>query len=365
MSKPSENPKYYQNSSTHPGETLKEKLEELGIGPKEFAVKADKPEKTITAILNGESSITPDMAIQFERVLKIPANFWLQRQVDYDEAIARDKEQLKFGEALSWMKNFPLKEMIKLSWVPDVKSEFEKTAALFNFFGVASHKAWENYYLDQKLKVAFRISLSGTKQPEAISAWLRRGEILAESLPSIGYDKSAFEDALVEIKKIMAKHPKDFAAKLQTTALKAGVKVVYTPCLPKAPINGATRWIGDTPIIQLSGRYKRNDSFWFTFFHEAGHICKHGKKDVFLEEVDYSEKDLEKEQEANDFAEKWTLTPEQYQEVLQYQTLTPEDVNSLAKRFETHPAMIIGRLQHDGKIPFSVGKVFIEPVELN
>lgn len=79
----------------HPGETLAEKLEEMGMGPKEFAVRTGKPEKTISEILNSKSSITPEMAVQFESVTKIPARFWLNRQRSYDEYMAR-KNRSKF-----------------------------------------------------------------------------------------------------------------------------------------------------------------------------------------------------------------------------------------------------------------------------
>ncbi len=60
-------------SIPHPGITLSEKLSEMEMGPKEFALRSGKPEKTIIAILSGKSAITPDMAIQFEIVTKIPA----------------------------------------------------------------------------------------------------------------------------------------------------------------------------------------------------------------------------------------------------------------------------------------------------
>ena len=82
---------YFPQLVPHPGIDLSEKLDELGMGPKEFAVKSDIPEKTIAAILNGESSITPDLAVQFENVLKIPAHFWFKRQRNYDEYAARIK----------------------------------------------------------------------------------------------------------------------------------------------------------------------------------------------------------------------------------------------------------------------------------
>jgi len=163
----------------------------------------------------------------------------------------------------------------------------------------------------------------------------------------------------------MAKHPSNFFQKLQGICLEAGVKVVHTPCLPKAPICGSTRWLNDTPLIQLTGRYKRNDSFWFTFFHEAGHILLHGKKDVFLENIEYSDKDKQKEKEADEFAIKWTLTKEEQSEILLRFNISEDDVIEFAKKFNTHPAIIIGRLQHDGLVPYSLGRQFFKPVDLS
>lgn len=75
---------YRQPIAFHPGDTLQEKLDEQEMGPKEFAVRVGKPEKTISAVLNGESSITPEMAVQFEHALRIPAHFWLSMQRAYD-----------------------------------------------------------------------------------------------------------------------------------------------------------------------------------------------------------------------------------------------------------------------------------------
>ena len=73
----------------HPGETLAEKLEEMGMNSKEFAICTGKPEKTINAVLDGKSAITPDLAVQFENVTQIPAHFWLNSQQNYDEFKAK------------------------------------------------------------------------------------------------------------------------------------------------------------------------------------------------------------------------------------------------------------------------------------
>ena len=160
----------------------------------------------------------------------------------------------------------------------------------------------------------------------------------------------------------MAQHPENFFNQLQNICLEAGVKVVHTPSLPKAPICGSTRWLNDTPLIQLTGRYKRNDSFWFTFFHEGGHIVTHGKKDIFLELDGYADKDLIKEKQADEFAVKWTLTDEQEAEILNNTPLSDRELRNFATKFNTHPAIIIGRLQHNNRIPYSEGREYIVPV---
>jgi HTH-type transcriptional regulator / antitoxin HigA len=356
---------YIPQIAFHPGETLSEKLDERGMGPKEFAVRTGKPEKTIIAIIKGKSSITPEMAVQFEHVLKIPAHFWLNIQRNFDESVAREERKTLLTVSTGWAKLFPLTEMIKKGWIPENKSIEARTANLLAFFSISNHNAWEDYYLKQHLKVAFRISLAHTKEPYAISAWLRKGDLQASELSAGDYNEKKFKDALPDIKSVMAKHPADFAKKLQSICLDAGVKVVYTPCLPKAPIAGSTRWTNDTPLIQLSGRYKRNDSFWFTFFHEAGHIILHGKKDIFLEKIDYSDYDKNKEVEADNFAINWTLTKKEEQEIIDAAPLTETDIQAFAKRFNTHPAIIIGRLQHDKVISFGLGRQFFKPVEFN
>jgi len=362
---PTKKNQYSPSVIFHPGETLSEKLEEIQMGHKEFAIRTGKPEKTITAILKGKSSITPEMAVMFENVLKIPARFWLNLQQAYNEYKARVEHEKLLAESVEWAKKFPIADMVRKGWIASKRTWPEKANALLSFFSLSSPLAWENFYLKQHLKIAFRISLAHANQPYAISAWLRHGELKAAELKTIEYSEKKFKEGLPKIKHLMTEHPTDFFSQLQNICLEAGVKVIYTPNLPKAPINGATRWINGVPLIQLSGRYKRNDIFWFTFFHETAHIILHKKKDVFLESTEYSENDKEKENEADDFAIKWTLSKEEEDEITQVGSITETDIILYAKKFKTHPAIIVGRLQHKKLKPFSFGRRFIKPVELS
>ncbi len=345
-----------------PGFTLKEKLEEMGMSQKEFALRTGKPEKTITAIINGDSAITKETAIKFENVTKIPAHFWISKQTAYDEYLAREKSKNTIEEALEWAKTFPYAKMAAYGWVPKTRNLNEKAKNLLTFFRIAQHQAWENIFIKQELKVAFRISLSFSQEAPAISAWLQQGYNKALEIEVPKYNRKVFLQNLKKIKKIMAEQPDNFFEQLQKLCLQAGVIVLHTPNLPKAPIHGSTRWINETPLIQLSARYKQNDRFWFTFFHEAAHILLHGKKYIALETANTDNHDIEKEKEADEFAENMILNKNQEQEILENLPLSDEQIIYFAQKFETHPAMIIGRLQHLGYLPYSQGHHFIKPV---
>ncbi len=85
--------KFIPKIAFHPGLTLAEKLEEMKISIKEFALSISEPEIIIQSVINGERSVTPEMAIAFENVTKIPAHFWLNKQRSYDEYQVQSQEE--------------------------------------------------------------------------------------------------------------------------------------------------------------------------------------------------------------------------------------------------------------------------------
>lgn len=68
----------------HPGETLREAIEDRGLNQKELALQTDFTEKHISNILNGKSSISSKFALALETSLGIDAAFWLNLQANYD-----------------------------------------------------------------------------------------------------------------------------------------------------------------------------------------------------------------------------------------------------------------------------------------
>lgn len=289
----------------HPGITLREKLNEMGMSVKEFAVRTSKPEKTISAVLTGKSSLTPDMAVAFEQITLIPAHMWLNLQRNYDEYLARRKREaiLNNKETVTWVKRFPYAMMAKLGWVPEARSLSEKTSNLFAFFRITTANAWADLFLHQALKSEFRLSLSSSKDPHSISAWLRQGELQAETINTINnYSAERLKRKLPQMLQLTSKQPADVVIQLPEICSEAGVKLIFISHIPHAPVNGCARWIDDSPCIQMTDCQKPNEEFWFSFFHEIGHILLHGKKDVFLEDKEYLAEQQDKESEADNFA---------------------------------------------------------------
>lgn len=347
-----------------PGDTIQESLDEMGMSQAELAERIGRPKEKINDIIKGREPITTPTAHKLEKALGVSASFWLNRETEYRRQLYEIEQKEFLQTCVDWLKGFPVLAMKKLGWLPDVKEKPVLADRLLSFFSVASPREWATIYVKQEISVAFRISLVNTQNPEAISAWLRMGELTAKELKLQEYDKAKFRNCLAEIKELAYRQPAGFADKLQAICGGCGVAVVYVSTLPKAPISGATRWFRGRPLIQLSGMYKTNDHFWFTFFHEAGHILLHGKKDVFLEDVKGTEENQLKEEEANEFAMKCLLPEEELQQVLKTAPLTTEAILQYADKFRTPAGVIIGQLQHKGFINYTDGNHLRTRVDL-
>lgn len=347
-----------------PGDTIQEHIDFIGMSQTELAERMGRPKEKINDVIKGREPISTATAFQLEKVLGIPASFWLNREKTYRKELYELQQQEELEKEKDWLCAFPINEMRKYAWLPDTKEKHVLVDNLLKFFSVASTDEWERIYVDEVVSVAFKISLAHTQSPHAISAWLRKGELQAKEIDIKEFDKKKFKEALTKIKELAFLMPNDFTYQLQNICANCGVAVVFTQNLPKAPISGATRWFHNKPIIQLSGRFKTDDHFWFTFFHEAAHILLHGKKDIFLENVKGTEIDLEKEDEANIFAAKILLPENQLQQIIDAGPLTEKMIYKFAEKFRTPSGVIIGRLQHLKLIPFNIGNNYRQKIDL-
>lgn len=335
----------------HPGTTLAESLKENGMGIKEFAIRVGKPSKTIHEVIKGDSAITDSMAIAFEKVLHIPSRFWMNRQHIYDEYKARKALESEQAKELEWVKLFPYAEMAKNQYVEATTKLREKQINILKFFRVNSSSAWEDIYINQKLKLSFRISVKNSRNAYALSAWLRQCEIMAENAPSVGDYSDAQLRALLPTITSAMYNAQTFKDEFVRICGCCGVKVIYIKQLKKAPISGCVRWINGNPCVFLTDRFKRYDAFCFSALHEVGHILKHGKKkDIFIDEVVGKETD-DKEKEADNFAMQQLIPKDLI--LLVSENPTKQRIYELSQKYKVNPSIIVGRLQHDKVIPYS------------
>jgi len=344
--------KYFPDYVSPPGETLKEILDSKGMTQVQLKQRTGRPGKTINEIIKGKAALTPETALQLELVLGVPAAFWNERERNYREYLARKKEQQSFRSQVGWLANFPIKEMVERGLIPDRKEKLELLPELLGFFGIASVDQWEESRQPQAFSVAYRKSPHFESDKYSLSVWLRQGEHIAENISCQPYDKAKFKDALIAAKKISnVAEPKVFIPELTKVCAAAGVAVVFVQEFPKTRATGATRWLSkDKALIQLSLRHKTNDSLWFTFFHEAGHILLHEKKKAFVEGVVTDPY----EEEANRFASGFLIDSTEYEDFVRTHDFTRQAIVRFADKCGVPPAIVTGRLKHDGHLDWSV-----------
>ncbi|MFH2203111.1 MAG: helix-turn-helix domain-containing protein [Elusimicrobiota bacterium] len=328
----------------HPGATLDEVLAERDISQAEFADRTGRPRKSINEIIKGKAAITPETALQFEKVLGIPARFWNARESQYREFLARKDSDSKSVQQIRWAKQFPFRDMIKDSLVPALAEAHRQVDALLEYFGVVSPEQFEVIW--GKKQHAYRKSQAFEVDHFSLAAWLRKGELVAQQIECADYDPDAFHRALVEARTLTIKPPEVFCRKLVDVCRAAGVAVVFAKELPRTRVSGATHWLSPKKaLLQLSLRYKTDDHLWFTFFHEAGHILLHGKKQCFLEKRGRGTGKLEAE--ANRFGGDFLIPPDELKRFLSAGVVSGARVVGFARRIGIAPGIVVGRLQHD------------------
>ena len=123
-----------------------------------------------------------------------------------------------------------------------------------------------------------------------------------------------------------------------------GVAVVYLPNIEGSYLHGLSFKEKNKIVLGLTCRYKDAERFFFSLFHELGHII--------LKHLDM-EYDKALEIEADAFARDNLINPLSYSNFIANGKFTIEDIKAFASSEGISLGIAIGRLQNDGYIPFS------------
>lgn len=201
---------------------------------------------------------------------------------------------------------------------------------------------------------AFRLS-GNSASKEAIAAWLRTGSLLSQKIETSKYTKTKLQSALPLIRELtLEKNPNIFLKKLKTLLAGSGVALVVIPHYPKTYVTGATFWEHKKKaVIMMSLRGSWGDVFWFSLFHEIGHILLHGKRSVFIEGKTINEEHKDQENEADKFASDNLIPINQYSKFTAECVFTQKSIECFSAEIGIHPGIITGRLQHESLLPYT------------
>ncbi len=334
--------------ATHPGEHLAEYLEVRGWSQAEFARLAELTPKLVSEIINGKNPVTPDTAIKLARVLGLKDYIWLGLQRDWDLHQARKRAQEAAPEQKSWLSRFPIKEMKAHRLLPDTHNEGTLLDTLLRVLGIGEPSAYAAKF--RGFAVQHRQSQSYESLPDHVFTWLMLGEHQARSLHLPPFDEVKFHAAVREIRGLTREEPKVFEPRMKRICAAAGVAVIFMKPLGQTRLFGSAWWIdgNQRAVIQMSLRMKSNDHFWWTFFHECGHIALHRGKN-FAD--DQNARGDGPEVEADGWTETMLYGHNRLPAILANPPKSENGIRRLADELDLHPGIIVGMLQHYEVVP--------------
>ncbi len=330
--------------ATPPGATIKEQLVDRGMSQKEFADRMGMSQKHISHLINGEVQLTPDMALRLEMVLGVPAQFWNNLEAIYREKLAKAKAENEMDADIELSKKFPYKEMAQNGWVENVKTQTEKVFCLRKFFEVANLSLLEKESLVPG--IACRRMADGEKADYALYAWAQRAKLEARGKVVRPINVGGLQKELPQIRAMTRKNPSDFCPELVQDMADCGVSLIFLPHISGSFLHGATFYDKDKIVMGLTVRGKDADRFWFSLFHEVGHIV--------LGHIGQSGGTTQADEDAADaFARDILIDRESFTSFVQHRDFSRASILRFADRVSIDPGIVVGRLQKEGFVEYS------------
>lgn len=340
--------------ATHPGVLIKDELDvRSDLNQKELAKYMGVKPSFLNEIIKGKRPITADLAILLERILEIPADYWLrfQSQYEIDKARTKSKNIARLENIETWniIRNYvPVAFFKKLGYIKgslDVDISTIKT--IYNVRSTddlvskyanspfAFYRKSKRLQFDEKNLFAWSSLTQYEARIQQVNAFnIERIELLLEELNAIFYENT---DTIARVKEAMSRY---------------GIKFVLIQKLEKTPVDGFSFWSESNPAIAMTLRYKRLDNFAFTLMHEIAHVLMHlnDHTDRLFLDLTASEKIDPFEAEADAFAQKRLISELCWNEVNTHTLPLDADIlNEIGKKYKTNPSIILGRICFERK----------------
>jgi HTH-type transcriptional regulator/antitoxin HigA len=343
----------------HPGIILRDELEAREWTQKDFAKITGRPEKTISAIIQGKKEITPETAMEFAAAFGTSPDIWNNLQANYSLHTAMKKPVEKEIERKARIYSLvPVDELIHRGCIMAKESLNELEKQVCEFLGIASIKDTPAF------EANFRVCKNKNMDRPSQIAWLRIIEKKAKAVKVSAFDIDRFKKSIGSIVKY-ANNAGD-CAKVVEFLGKLGVKLVFEKAFKNTHIDGAVFYVDGNPVIGMTLRLDRLDNFWFTLLHELGHIILNHKT-CYIDELsatDSETQELPEEKASNQWAAGTLLSNDAYRGFIDQTKpyFSRASIERFAQSQEIHPAIVIGRLQREGLISYAHLRVMLEKI---
>lgn len=348
-----------------PGEILREELEARGWSQIDLAEILGRPVKLVNEIIAGKRAVTPETAQGLSDALGTSPELWMNLEAQYqlhragrgDESVSRRAKLFEVA---------PIKEMQRRGWVTETKDIARLESSLCEFFEVESIDDIRELPHAAKKSTSYAEDVSPAQR-----AWIRRVRTLAESIDAAPFSVKAFEVAIEKLKALF----RDRAEIRHVPRILAdgGIRLLIVEHLAGTKIDGVCLWLDDKrPVVALSLRFDRIDSFWFALGHELGHVYRRDgidtpivlDVDLFGDEAVASTEKPEAERAADSFAEALLIPPGELNGfIARVKPLySKENIKGFAARLKIHPGIVIGQLAFRRQIGYSHSREMLEKV---
>jgi Zn-dependent peptidase ImmA (M78 family)/plasmid maintenance system antidote protein VapI len=328
-----------------PGDTLLTLMERHELTSESLAAKLGCTNAVIGGLLAGTVAIDADLALALAKHVGGTPHFWTARQAKYQDALSRAVEAVPASTAAEWIKLFPHSDLAKSGWIKQTRKRDELIKTYLAYFGVNDPTEWEDRYAGFFKLIAFRTSPTFRSKAGPLSVWLRQGEIKAAQVECAPWNPKALRERLENLRVLTkAKNPAYFLPRIRLICADVGVAVVFVRAPHGCSASGATRFVSPKKaILILSFRHLSDDHFWFTFFHEIGHLLLHKQTLTFIDGEEKVKNRMEKE--ANEFSERVLIPIHRREELL---GLKPrrDSIIRFAYSIGVSPGVVVGQLQH-------------------
>lgn len=335
----------------HPGETIADVLEDRGITQMELASRTGVSPSYVSSVIAGKKGISANFAMGLEYALGVPKSFWLNLQANYEAELLEANEEQTITEEEQCARD-DLKDVVKYLRKRGMMPVREKKdASIISLRKVLQISNIAN--LGEMIPSgAFRMATNTTVNRYVLGAWIRLCQIAGNDTSlSTKFDKAYTDSLINDIKQIMCCRDADIQKDLKCVMKKYGIDFSIAPNFRGAPVQGYISQKDEGAykmVLTIRGSFA--DIFWFSLFHEIGHIVN-GDIGKSLRFIDVGS-DCNKEEAADFFARNMLLSPESYKAFIEIGDFSIEKIKKYAESQNVMPYIVIGRLQKENYLDY-------------